>query len=304
MDVKQEMIDAKKYRKKDEFNLGEDLVIDGIDLGKMRSMIGYRGKDLAPNIKSKKMIINGIDCYKYYNKTDTKNILFYIHGGGFYGGAAIVMENLCKYFANIGDIHVINIDYTLAPKSKFPDTSIEIYNIVKEVYKMYGDIKYSIAGDSAGAHLAMNVVLLDIRDKKIISHISMYYPVISLDEIKNWNINMYNLEEPCNEGKMIIKFLKAVMPYIKKFYIPSNVDRNTSLYNLNNISEEEKKLLPEILIAKSEFDYFNLEIDQFCSKYDVDLYEYKGLSHGFMELLGYLDEVSELANITVRKILK
>ncbi len=304
MDIKEKMLYARNQRKKDEFGLGEELVIDGIDLGNMRSMIGYRGKDLALEIAKEVININGINCYKYFKSEKTNNVLFYIHGGGFYGGAAIVMENLCKYFAKISNVHVINIDYTLAPKSKFPDTSIEIYNIIKEISNKeeYKNAKFSIAGDSAGAHLAMNAVLLDIKDKSLISHISMYYPVISLEELKDWNINKYNLVEPCNNAKMIIRFLKSIMPYIQKFYVPENVDKNNSMYNLNNISEEEVKKLPKMLVVKSEFDYFNIEIDEFCRKYNLDLYEYKGLSHGFMEFLGYLDEVEEVANLTIKQI--
>ncbi|WP_067143590.1 alpha/beta hydrolase fold domain-containing protein [Oceanivirga salmonicida] len=302
MDIKEEMLYAQSRRNKDEFSLGEDLIIDGIDLGKMRSMIGYRGLDLAKEIKQEKININGIDCYKYYNNLETKNVLFYIHGGGFYGGAAIVMEYLCKYFAKVGNMHVINIDYTLAPKSKFPDTSIEIYNIIKKVSSMYKNVKFSVAGDSAGAHLAMNTALLDIKDENLLSFVTMYYPVISLDEIKNWNMNMYNLEDPCPNGKMVIRFLKSVMPYIQKFYVPENTDKNNSMYDLKKITSEELEKLPKMLVVKSEFDYFNPEIDEFCKKCNIKSYEYKGLSHGFMEFLGYLDEVSEIVELTVNKI--
>ena len=301
MDLSKKMLEALKLRKKDEFNLGSDLVYEGIKLGEIRSKIGHRGKDLCPDVNIEKVYINNILCYKYYFSPKTKSVIFYIHGGGFYGGSALITEYCCKYLSKYSDSHIINIEYTLAPDSKFPDTMYEIYDIMEEVKKEYPDCKFGIIGDSAGAHLAMNAALLDIYALEMLSFIALYYPVISIKERKNWNISMYNLVEPCEYAKASIMFLKSVMPLISRLYLPKEYDENSKFFSMLNIQKEEFNKLPKIFIAKAEFDYFNLDIDELIQKYNIDYVEYKGLAHGFIELLGFIDEAQNLLDLTIKK---
>lgn len=301
MDICPKMIEALKKRKKDEFNLGSDLIYKNIKLGEIRSKIGYRGIDLCPDVITEKIYINNILCYKYYTHQNTESVIFYIHGGGFYGGSALVSEYCCKYISKNSNSHIINIDYTLAPDSKFPDTMYEIYDIIEKIKEEYPNCKFGIIGDSAGAHLAMNVAILDIHELEILSFIALYYPVISLKEIKNWNISMYNLEEPCEYAKSSILFLKSIMPLISKLYLPEKYDEKSKFFNILNIEKEEFNKLPKIFLAKAEFDYFNLDIDLFIQKHNIDYVEYKRLAHGFIELLGYVDEAKELLDLTIKK---
>lgn len=302
MDIKKEMLDALAKRNKDEFNLYEDLVVSGVDLGKMRSMIGYRGIDIASFISTDEIDINNVKVY-VYNKESTSNyVLFYLHGGGFYGGSAKVVEFACKYMAYKGNFTVYNIDYTLAPAKKFPNIALEILDVVKEISSKYENTIFGIAGDSAGGHLAINVAQLDTQ--KIISKVMSFYPVISLEAIENWSINMYNLDEDAVHAKATIQFLRSIMKYINLFYVPSNIDKRSSLYNINNMSYEEFDKLAEIYIYKAQFDYFNIEIDRLIKKFNIKSREYKGVSHGFIELIGYVDEASLLLERAVLDFLE
>lgn len=301
MEISKKMLDALKLRKENEFNLASDLIYQGIDLGKIRGKIGHRGKDISHNVITQKLNINNITCYKYFVKEKTDYLLINLHGGGFYGGSAEISENNCKYLSYYGDIHVINIEYTLAPDSKFPETMYEIYDIIEKLKQEYKNCKIGILGDSAGGHLAMNVALLDIENLEIIDFIALYYPIISLEERENWNISKYNLSKDDINAKAGILFLKSIMKLIKKLYLEENYDRNSKYFNLLNIEKEEFKKLPKIFLAKAGIDYYNIDIDEFCNKYSIDSVEYEGLFHGFAELLSYVDEVKDLLELTVKK---
>lgn len=299
MDIKKEMIDAMKIRKKDEFNLFEEYEYKGLDIGRIRSMIGYRGLDLVQDLKEEKLNILGVDTYKYFANENSRYVVFNIHGGGFYGGSPKVMQYCNRYLAKMGDFHVYAIDYTLAPKSKFPDTMFEIYRIIKEIIKIYPNSKYIITGDSAGAHLAMNVALLD---NSIFSYIFLYYPVISLLPQKNFKIDEFNLDSDAIYAKAHIQMLYQSTKLIQKLYLKENYDINSKFFNLLNIPFYEFEKLPKILIAKAQFDYFNLDIDEFIKKFKVEVVEFSELSHGFLEFLGYVEEAKSLLDLTIEKI--
>lgn len=99
-------------------------------------------------------------------------IIVWVHGGGWTGGSAEIDRPLAQYFAELGFL-VFNINYTLAPPSgvAFPNISLPATpyavgpNDVKafidylkaNVHIMNGDTsKISIAGSSAGGHLALH----------------------------------------------------------------------------------------------------------------------------------------------------
>ncbi|WP_068268976.1 alpha/beta hydrolase fold domain-containing protein [Caviibacter abscessus] len=288
MEIKKQMLDALKHRKPDHFNFYTPYIFEGIDVGKIRSMIGYPSIDLSCNIKEEIINVNGVICHRYYKTQNTKYVLFNIHGGGFYGGGTKVVENNSKYIAT-HDIHVISIEYTLAPKLQFPNIMYQIYDVIKYFANDYKDCKFGIIGDSAGGHLALNTVCIDVN--KYISFLGLYYPVISLESKKN--INTENLGE---NAKASIMFLKSIMPLITKLYLPKEYDKSSLYYNALNMDY----LYPKTVIFKAQIDYFNDEIEKFSKKFNVKTYSYTGLSHGFMELLGYLDEVKEVLDVTIK----
>lgn len=108
------------------------------------------------------------------NYTSLSNIpiIVWIHGGGWANGTAQLDRPLAQLFAELGFL-VFNIDYTLAPPSgvAFPNFSLPatpytvgpndvkafISYLKANAHLMNGDTsKISIAGASAGAHLALH----------------------------------------------------------------------------------------------------------------------------------------------------
>ena len=81
--------------------------------------------------------------------------LIYIHGGGFFGGDTLTVENQCKRFAELADAVVISIDYPLSPETKYPVAFHMCRETVSWVWEQATHLgidrkKIGISGDSAG----------------------------------------------------------------------------------------------------------------------------------------------------------
>ena len=100
------------------------------------------------------------NTYTVYSNSNSKGIIFYIHGGGLiFGDKDNKPQNdYLNLYINKG-YSVVSVDYVLAPQNKFPQALIQINEclnyFVNNVsnYNLTND-KIIVAGDSAGSTLA------------------------------------------------------------------------------------------------------------------------------------------------------
>ncbi len=90
--------------------------------------------------------------------------LVYFHGGGWISGGLDTHDALCATLAARGDCRVIAVDYRLAPEHRFPaaiEDGIEVVGAIAADPERFGvdPRRLGIAGDSAGANLAVAVAL-------------------------------------------------------------------------------------------------------------------------------------------------
>ena len=99
---------------------------------------------------------NLLDVYRPEGKENLPFIVN-IHGGGFVYGSKEVYKRYCMDLARRG-FCVVNINYRLAPRWKFPTPLEDINNVLLWLARegrRYGDISHIfMVGDSAGAQLA------------------------------------------------------------------------------------------------------------------------------------------------------
>lgn len=98
-----------------------------------------------------------LDVYYVKKNSDEKYpVFFYIHGGGFVAGDKYRRRGLAKWAANKG-FFVVNINYGLGPKDKFPkgvQDCVKALNWVGENAEKYNlDLdNMCVSGDSAGGY--------------------------------------------------------------------------------------------------------------------------------------------------------
>lgn len=96
-----------------------------------------------------------------------RQVLLYLHGGGYICGSPTTYHNLCGRLAKALDADVLMPAYRLAPEHPFPaavDDALEAYDfLLRQGWR--GD-QISVAGDSAGGGLTL-ALLLALRDRQL-----------------------------------------------------------------------------------------------------------------------------------------
>lgn len=111
--------------------------------------------------------VNVIDV-KPQDWKDNGKILVYLHGGGYTFLSANSTLGAVMPVANSTGLRVISVDYTLAPFSKWNQTTTEVVSVIQALIKEKGYSLEDIAmyGDSAGGGLVAGSVL-KMRDEGI-----------------------------------------------------------------------------------------------------------------------------------------
>ncbi len=119
------------------------------------------GKRLDSHLQSEKIQIGDCTADLIQPKDgSTDNLLIYYHGGAFLIKAAAYHKNLAQTYALKANCMVLFVDYRLAPKYKFPIPVMDCFAAYSYALEHLNFKKLIIGGDSAGADLAMSVMLL------------------------------------------------------------------------------------------------------------------------------------------------
>ena len=92
--------------------------------------------------------------------------LVYLHGGGFVLGNIETHDRIMRLLARGAGVTVIGVDYALAPETRFPRQLEQIAALIEQLPARFGldPARIALAGDSAGAHLAL-ATTLGLRDR-------------------------------------------------------------------------------------------------------------------------------------------
>lgn len=90
--------------------------------------------------------------------------IIYLHGGGWVICSLDTHEGVCRRLANASGLRVISVDYAMAPEYPFPapldDCLAAVRAIHADAWRFGADPdRLAVAGDSAGANLALAVLL-------------------------------------------------------------------------------------------------------------------------------------------------
>jgi len=257
---------------------------------------------------------NQVELWRYFKRRSDKKIrpcLIFYHGGGWIGGTPYVTENPCKLIAELADAVVFNIGYSLAPEKQFPNGFNDCFNALKHIYENadYYEIdknKITIAGDSAGGNYTA-AVALRAKDEKLpmVYQQILIYPAVTMADAMapgyEWDESFFeiadeevvdikpglNLGKPEKYGTdpMVVAYLKNPEDISNPYVSPMLAKNHSGL--------------PKTLIAVAEFDGLRLQGEFYASQLkkagvETKVLRYKGLTHAFLDRLGYLPQSEDL----------
>ena len=139
-------------------------MIDKPDIEKHRQSQDHVGELFG---KTKDMLLRTVDIqgmageWVSVNRAHMKKyIILYCHGGGYSTGSSLYARTLTTKLASSTSMDVLCFDYRLAPENPYPaatDDAMAAWNYL--MLLGYGARDVILAGDSAGGHMALSLVL-------------------------------------------------------------------------------------------------------------------------------------------------
>jgi acetyl esterase/lipase len=287
----------------------------------LRLTFGWVSEDISEGVRASRIYIESdwgpvaARTYEHPAHTKKRPCLLYFHGGGFFGGDVGTVENQGKLIARRAGALVVSVDYPLAPENQYPIPLDCCYAVLEWVHTnaaalgIDGD-KIAVAGDSAGANLALACALRN-RDEGTwaVAYQALIYPALSraekpADPYWYWTPDAY--ENPSGDPVINeqIRAISALSKPLNRWYIPKGTD--PYLPYLNPISAPAEGL-PKTTIMTAEYDFLRME----CEEYSRILMRagvthrhirYGGITHGTFDRLGYAPQVEDMINEIVKDI--
>jgi acetyl esterase len=96
---------------------------------------------------------------RHYRAADGAPLLVFYHGGGFVVGGLDSHDALCRRISHDAGVHVLSVDYRLAPEHKAPAAADDADAAYRWALEHAGELgadpdKVAVGGDSAGGNLA------------------------------------------------------------------------------------------------------------------------------------------------------
>ena len=151
--------------------------------------VSTRGADVAA---VQDEVVAGVPV-RTYRPEGAEGVTVYLHGGGWVVGTLDSYDGVCRDLAAASGTTVVSVDYDLAPEVRHPGQVEQCVAVLQEVSRRDGG-PVGLAGDSAGAHLA---VLAAVHSAVPLTALALVYPVVSpaLDTPSAWeNATGYALE--------------------------------------------------------------------------------------------------------------
>ena len=223
---------------------------------------------------------------RIYKSSDQINlpILIYFHGGCFVSGDFDTHDRQLRMLANLGGCIVIAVDYRLAPEHVYPaahDDAFKAVNIVRKYAESWGGNpeNMTIAGDSAGGHLALVTCLrLKKQGQWMPKRQVLIYPMLdataSSDSYKRF-------------GDDYIITRDALLSGFEAYFTNVSVNHPEA----SPLYRDDFDGLPETHILTAEFDALVDEGESLFRRFlevgvDVQCRRYLGVNHGFFQLAG------------------
>jgi len=229
---------------------------------------------------------------RHYRPVTAKRtpLLVFYHGGGWTIGDMDTHDALCRLTCRDANVHVLSVDYRLAPEHRAPAAVDDAYAAFRWAHEHPADLgaipdKVAVGGDSAGGNLAAIVSQL-ARDDRVTQDPTGPMPVLQ------WLI--YPRTDFTAKTRSLSLFAegflltKADMDWFEAEYLGGSGIEPTDP-RVSPLLADTLSGLPPALIATAGFDPLRDEGDRYAAALreagtPVDLRSMRSLTHGFANL--------------------
>lgn len=198
--------------------------------------------------------------YYRFGNTTTKDLMMFVHGGGWSQCDLDTHDYLCRKLSKILNIDVIAVAYRLAPKHPYPTP----LNDVLSAYRYCSGLNYNrivICGDSAGANLCAALCSRVAKNEKLKSKLYaqvLLYPPLD----NNFDSASYKEFENCSElsKQSMIKFFES---YAGKDLTDPSLNNNKEIFPLKN---NDLTIYPKTMIISAGHDILLDDQTNFAKK--------------------------------------
>lgn len=274
-----------------------------------RDNMGSQHKNIAKHLLTiDNAIINGSVTCRTYVRTDLEDnilpALIYVHGGSFYGGSMMAVDDIARAFADMGPYRVFNLEYALAPEHPFPSALLDCYNSLKYLHDHVNELKLDIdnfymSGDSAGGNLTATTAYLDhaIFKTNFLKRIVLYYPDVTEvpeQRMKYADPKLFTFKEMEEQLKKFINFFDS--DTLANDTYRGIHSRDEHLISILNADHLDKMPPTELIVG--EFDPLRFQGEAFINKLkdlniETHYVRYNGMSHAFLDSLGYYPQAED-----------
>lgn len=223
-----------------------------------------------------------------------RNIIFYIHGGGWVFGSFHTHEKLVRELSSGTNSLVVFPEYSRSPEAKYP-MAIEqcyfilshIWEIIRNCFPMTKRTALTVAGDSVGGNMAIAMILLSaMRHGPGIQKLLLYYPVTNAcfdtPSYRQFAVDYYLYREG--------------MKWFWQQYTVSNQERSRITASPLRAEIDCLKCFPPTMIINGQADVLRSEGEAFgerlrCAGVEVTALRVQGTIHDFV-MLNALDQTN------------
>lgn len=291
--------------------------VTSIDIEKEEKTVSTRNGDIKIYVYKASDVADSENIKKkgtYESSTNLKPAIIFYHGGAFFMGSTLVVENFCKLLVQEADAVVIGVDYHLAPEYLYPVGMFDCYDAFEWVYENADELgvdkhKICLAGDSAGGTLAIQCSIIE-RDKVLngeldksrIRYQALIYPAVFINNVRTddykWKLSDYEIPDTDFIAMGSATELKLTSEVMAGIYMGENGRVTDPL--AAPIFQESLEGLPQTFMAICEFDYLRLSDEAFGRMMNRDgvvnrVVIYKGMDHSFIDKVGDCPQAVDVA---------
>lgn len=182
---------------------------DAVGIEKYRKLLEKSALVLKPDksVKAENFHINSIQAQWLKPESyDEKNIIIYIHGGGYIAGSINSHKEIASRIAIACDAKLVIFNYRLAPENPFPAGLEDVKTVYQYLADKYQDsCSISLVADSAGAGLGLALLSVLLKEKSVLPESAVLIsPWIDL-ECKNRSLTENKDKDPMLSRDMLRK---------------------------------------------------------------------------------------------------